>query len=102
MINLTQVLTLGAILFSIGVYGALTRRNAVGILISIEIMLNASNLNFIAFAHFIPQALLTGQIFAIFVIAVAAAEVTVGLALVLAVYRHMKTIDAQKINIMKG
>lgn len=100
--TLAHVVTLSAALFSIGVYGALTRRNAVGILISIEIMLNSANLNFIGFSYFAQRPILTGQMFAIFVIAVAAAEVTLGLAIVLAVYKNMKTVDMQKINIMKG
>lgn len=102
MTTLAQVITLSAILFSIGVYGALTRRNAVGILISVEIMLNSANLNFIGFSYFAERPLLTGQMFAIFVIAVAAAEITLGLALVLAVYKNIETIDIQKMNIMKG
>jgi len=92
---------LSAILFSIGLYGALTRRNAVIILMCIELMLNAVNITMVAFSRFIVPAMLTGQVFAIFVIIVAAAEVAVGLAIILAIYRGLETIDATKIDLMK-
>jgi NADH-quinone oxidoreductase subunit K len=92
---------LAAILFCIGIYGAITRRNAIGVLMSIELMFNAANINFIAFSKFITPTLLTGQVFAIFVIAIAAAEATVGLAIVILIYRHHKEINVDKINVMK-
>jgi NADH-quinone oxidoreductase subunit K len=101
MIPLSHYLILGAILFSLGVFGALTRRNAIAILMSVELMLNAVNLNFIAFARYQPQTLLQGQVFAIFVITVAAAEAAVGLAIVLGLYRNFKTVNVDEINLMK-
>jgi NADH:ubiquinone oxidoreductase subunit K len=94
-------LSLSAILFCIGIYGAITRRNAIGVLMAIELMFNAANINFIAFSKFITPTLLTGQVFAIFVIAIAAAEATVGLAIVILIYRHHKEINVDKINVMK-
>jgi NADH:ubiquinone oxidoreductase subunit K len=101
MIPLSHYLILGAIIFSLGVIGALTRRNAIAILMSIELMLNAVNLNFIALARYLPQTMLQGQVFAIFVIAVAAAEAAVGLAIVLGLYRNFKTVNVDEINLMK-
>ena len=100
--TLEHCLTLGAVLFCIGLLGALTRRNAVVVLFSIEIMLNAANLNFIAFWRFgeNPEAL-HGPLFTLFTIAVAAAEVAVGLALVIAVYRHFKTVDLEQLDTLK-
>jgi len=100
-LGLEHYLVLSAILFSIGLYGALTRRNAVIILMCIELMLNAVNITMVAFSRFIVPAMLTGQVFAIFVIIVAAAEVAVGLAIILAIYRGLETIDATKIDLMK-
>src|SRR5437660_2056216 len=98
MTPLSGYLILSAILFAIGLAGALTRRNSIMVLIGIELMLNAANLNFIAFWRFgpNPQAL-TGVMFVIFSIAVAAAEAAVGLALIIAIYRHYKTTDVDKI-----
>ena len=101
MLTLNHYLALSAILFCIGIYGVLTRRNAIGILMSIELLFNAANINFIAFSKFITPQALTGQIFAVFVIAIAAAEATVGLAIVILIYRHHKEINVDKINIMK-
>lgn len=100
-VPLTHFLILSAILFSIGIYGALTRRNAVGILMSIELILNAANINLVAFSRFISPAEGTGQIFAIFVMALAAASVAVGLAIVICIYRNHKTIIADKVDLMK-
>ncbi|MBA7614558.1 NADH-quinone oxidoreductase subunit K [subsurface metagenome] len=100
-LGLEHYLILSAILFSIGLYGALTKRNAVIILMCIELMLNAVNITMVAFSHYIVPLLLTGQIFAIFIIVVAAAEVAVGLAIILAIYRGFETIDATKIDLMK-
>jgi NADH:ubiquinone oxidoreductase subunit K len=103
MSSLQSYLLLSALLFSIGLAGALTRRNAILVLIGIELMLNAANLNFIAFWRFgpHPQAL-TGIMFAIFSIAVAAAEAAVGLAIILAAYRHSRTTDLDRMNHLKG
>ncbi len=101
MIGLTHYLVLSAVLFCIGLYGALTRRNAVIILMCIELMLNAVNISLIAFSSYIVPQLLTGQIFAIFVMVVAVAEVAVGLAIILAIFRHFKDIDIDNINLLK-
>lgn len=103
MNTLTGYLILSAFLFSIGLAGALMRRNAILVLIGIELMLNAANLNFIAFwrygAH--PEAL-TGILFVIFSIGVAAAEAAVGLALIISIYRHYKTTNVDEVNSLKG
>ncbi len=96
-----QFLGLAAVLFCIGIFGVLTRRNAIGILMSLELMFNGVNINLVAFNKFIAPAELTGQIFAIFVVVVAAAEAVVGLAIVLLLYRNWKNIDIGNINIMK-
>ena len=103
MTPLSAYLLLSASLFAIGLAGALTRRNAILVLIGIELMLNAANLNFIAFWRYSanPQPL-TGVIFVLFSIAVAAAEAAVGLALIIAIYRHYKTTDVNQISSMKG
>ncbi len=96
-------LILSALLFAIGLAGAVTRRNAILVLIGIELMLNAANLNFIAFWRYGPNpAALTGIVFVIFSIGVAAAESAVGLALVIAIYRHCKTANVDQIDSMKG
>jgi len=98
-----QYLALAAVLFSIGIFGVLTRRNAIGILMSLELMFNAVNINLVAFNKYILSSAdnLTGQIFALFVIVIAAAEAVVGLAIVLLIYRNWKGIEVDKINIMK-
>ncbi|SEF91158.1 NADH dehydrogenase subunit K [Bryocella elongata] len=103
MTPLNGYLLLAAFLFSIGLAGALTRRNAILVLAGIELMLNAANLNFIAFWRYgtHPEAL-TGTMFAIFSISIAAAEAAVGLGLILAVYRHFKTTDLDEIDSLKG
>jgi len=101
MIGLNHYLVLSAILFAIGLYGALAKRNAIVILMSIEIMLNAVNVALVAFSRFVTPAALTGQVFAVFVIVVAAAEAAVGLGILMAVYRHRQSIDSDKINLMK-
>ena len=103
MTPLTYYLLLSALLFAIGLAGALTRRSAILVLIGIELMLNAANLNFIAFWRYgpNPQAL-TGIIFVIFSIGVAAAEAAVGLALIISIYRHYRTINLNRIDSMKG
>ncbi len=103
MTPLSAYLLVSALLFSIGLAGALTRRNAILVLIGIELMLNAANLNFIAFWRFGPNPeAATGVMFAIFSIAIAAAEAAVGLALIIAIYRHFKTTDLDKLDSMKG
>jgi NADH:ubiquinone oxidoreductase subunit K len=94
-------LALAAILFAIGLFGVITRRNAIGILMSLELMFNAANINFVTFNKFIANAGMTGQIFALFIIVVAAAEATVGLAIVLLIYRNWRGIDADNVSIMK-
>ncbi len=101
-VPLTYFLVLGAAIFCIGLYGALVRRNAVGILMALELMLNAVNINLVAFSRASTPGLLSGQIFAIFVIAVAAAEAAVGLAIIIALYRSRKSINADEIDLMKG
>ena len=100
-IGLEHYLMLSAILFSIGLYGVLAKRNAIIILISIELMLNAVNIAMVAFSRYIVPLLLTGQVFAIFIIVVAAAEAAVGLAIIIAIYRNRETIDATQIDLMK-
>jgi NADH-quinone oxidoreductase subunit K len=103
MSPLSGYLILSALLFSIGLAGALTRRNAILVLIGIELMLNAANLNFIAFWRYGPNpSALTGVMFTIFSISVAAAEAAVGLSIILAVYRHSKTTNLDEMNSMKG
>jgi NADH:ubiquinone oxidoreductase subunit K len=100
---LAGCLLVSALLFAIGLAGALTRRSAILVLAGIELMLNAANLNFIAFWRYgAHPAELTGLIFVIFSIAVAAAEAAVGLALILAIYRHARTSDVSEITEMKG
>jgi len=100
-ISLAHYLALAAVLFGIGLFGVLTRRNAVGILMSIELMFNAVNINLVAFNRFVTPADFSGQIFSIFVIVVAAAEATVGLAIVLLIYRNFRDIFVDNINLMK-
>jgi NADH:ubiquinone oxidoreductase subunit K len=100
-ISLAHYLALAAVLFGIGLFGVLTRRNAVGILMSIELMFNAVNINLVAFNRYVTPADFTGQIFSIFVIVVAAAEATVGLAIVLLIYRNFRDIFVDNINLMK-
>lgn len=96
-----QYLALAAILFAIGIFGVLTRRNAVGILMSLELMFNAVNINLVTFNKYAAADGLTGQIFALFVIVIAAAEAVVGLAIVLLLYRNWRGIDVDHINVMK-
>lgn len=99
--GLEHYLIVAAVLFAIGLYGALTKRNAVIMLMCIELMLNAVNITMVAFSRYIVPSLLTGQVFAIFIMVVAAAEVAVGLAIILAIYRGMETIDTRDINLLK-
>ena len=100
-LGLEHYLILAAVLFTIGLYGVLTRRNVVIILMCLELMLNAVNITLVAFSRYVTPQLLTGQVFAIFVMVVAAAEVAVGLAIILAIYRSTETIDAEKFNLLK-
>ncbi|MDQ6661978.1 MAG: NADH-quinone oxidoreductase subunit NuoK [Chloroflexota bacterium] len=104
-LTLTHYLVLGAILFCIGLYGALTKHNAVAVLMGIEIMLNAVNITMVGFSFYnkVPPnaGLLTGQIFAIFIITVAAAEAAVALAMIIAIYRKRETVDVSDIDMMK-
>ena len=101
MIPLSWYLILAAGLFSIGLFGVLARRNAVAILLSVELMLNAVNINLVAFWRYGDVAQMAGQIFAIIVFAVAAAEVAVGLALVISVYRRRNTVVAEELDLLK-
>jgi NADH:ubiquinone oxidoreductase subunit K len=99
VIRLPIALFFSAVLFSAGVYGVLARRNAVLVLMSIELMLNAVNVNLVAFSQQLRN--LTGQVFALFVIAVAAAEVGIGLAIVILIYRNRETINVDEVNLLK-
>lgn len=107
MLTLNHFLILGAVLFAIGLYGAISKHNAVAVLMGIEIMLNAVNITLVGFSFFNqvktpPYAtLLTGQIFAIFIITVAAAEAAVALAMIIAIYRKRNTVDVGEIDMMK-
>jgi NADH-quinone oxidoreductase subunit K len=101
MIPLSWILILSAALFSIGLFGVLARRNAIAILLGVELMLNAVNINLVAFWRYLDPSQMTGQVFAIIVFAVAAAEVAVGLALVISVYRSRKTVVADELDMMK-
>jgi NADH:ubiquinone oxidoreductase subunit K len=98
-LRLPLLLFFAAVLFSCGVYGVLARRNAVLVLMSIELMLNAVNVNLVAFSAYLRQV--TGQIFALFVITVAAAEVGIGLAIVILIYRNRETINVDEVNLLK-
>lgn len=103
MISLTGCLIVSALLFAIGLAGALARRNAILVLVGIELMLNAANLNFIAFWRYGPSPeALTGMMFVIFSIGVAAAEAAVGLVLIISLYRHIKTTNMDEANSMSG
>ena len=106
--DLSKFLIIGALLFSIGVAGVLTRRNIIVIFMSIELILNAANLNFIAFSRYLQEQggagaanAVAGQVFTVFIIVVAAAEAAIGLGLVIALYRNRETIFADKIDLLK-
>jgi NADH-quinone oxidoreductase subunit K len=102
-VPLSWYLIVAAALFCIGLYGALSRRNAIGILMGVELMLNAVNVNLLAFWRYVEvkQGTVVGQVFAIIVITVAAAEAAVGLALIIAVYRNRRTVDVEDVDLMK-
>ena len=97
---LIAYLTLAALVFAIGLFGVLTRRNAVGILLGIELMLNAVNINLVAFARF--RADLAGLVFTLFTIAITVAEVAVGLAIVIVIFRVRRTIEADHLDLLRG
>jgi NADH-quinone oxidoreductase subunit K len=99
--SLLHWLTLSAMLFALGLYGLLTRRNAVGVLMSVEIMLNSAALNFVAFNRFVTPEAVDGQVQAIFIIAVAAAEVVVGMAIFVAVFKYRKSVDVTQMASMR-
>ncbi len=101
MIGLEAYLTVSALLFALGIVCIVTRRNAVAVLMGVELMLNSANLNFVAFARFSATPI-DGQMFAIFSIVIAAAEVAVALALVLNIYRHLDTIDVDEADTLRG
>ncbi len=94
-----EALALSAVLFTIGVVGVLTRRNAIIIFMCVELMLNAVNLSFVAFSRMYGA---TGQVFVVFVMTVAAAEAAVGLAIIISIFRHRQTVDLKNINLLKG
>jgi NAD(P)H-quinone oxidoreductase subunit 4L len=99
--TLYQYLTLASLVFCIGTFGVLTRRNAIGVLISLELMFNSVNLLLVAFTRFVSPQGLEGQIFAVFVIVIAAAEATVGMAIVLLLYRGFRGIQVDRVNFLK-
>jgi NADH:ubiquinone oxidoreductase subunit K len=101
MVPLNWYLIVGAILFCVGVFGVLARRNAVAILMGIELMLNAVNINLVAFWRYLEPTAATGQVFAAFVFIVAAAETAVGLALIISVYRNRETVDVENVDLLK-
>lgn len=101
MIPLSWYLILSALLFSVGLFGVLARRNAIAILLGIELMLNAVNINLASFWRYGDTTQMAGQVFAIIVFAVAAAEVAVGLALIISIYRRRKTVLAEEIDLMR-
>ena len=99
-VGLTHYLVIGAVLFSFGLYSVLTRRNAIAILMGVELILNGANINYVAFSHFSTGGL-DGQIYAIFVIMLAAAEAAIGLAIVLAIFQIFHTIDVGAVETLK-
>ena len=103
MVPLSWYLVLAAFVFSCGLYGALARRNAIAVLMSIELMLNGANINLIGFWRYSATVdSLDGQIFALFIIAIAAAEAAVGLALIISVYRNRKTVNLDELDLLQG
>lgn len=101
MVPLSWYLALAAALFCVGLYGVLARKNAVAILMSIELMLNAVNINLVAFWHYLTPQVPSGQMFTIIVLTVAAAEAAVGLALIISIYRRRQTVVAEEIDLLK-
>ncbi len=100
-VGLNHYLVVSTLLFGLGLYGVLTRRNAVAILMGIELMLNATNINLVAFNRYVAPGAVGGQVFALVIITLAACEAAVGLALVMAAYRNLETIHVDEINVMK-
>lgn len=100
-VGLVHYLTVGAVLFGLGLLTVMTRKNAVGILLGVELILNAAALNFIAFEHFVVGGV-GGQIFTVFIIVLAASEAAIALAIVLTVYRNVRSINADKLTSLKG
>ena len=100
MIGLHAYLLLAAAVFATGLFGVVTRRNAVGILLGVELMLNAVNINFVAFARY--NAAVAGLVFALFTIAITVAEVAVGLAIVIAIFRVRRTVEADRLDLLRG
>lgn len=101
MIGLPHYIFLGSFLFCIGLYGVLTRSGAIAVLMSVELMLNAVNINFVAANRFIAAETAVGQMFSVFIIVVAAAEVAVGLALIISIYRQRKSVELNNFNLLK-
>lgn len=101
-VGLMSFLALSAVLFSLGLYGALSRKSAVMVLMSLELMANAVNINLVAFSRFMAPAEMTGQFFAVFSMVVSAAEIGLGLALVIALYRQRKTVEVDSMQELKG
>ncbi len=101
-VTLTHYLVLGAVLFCLGVYGTITRKNAIGILMALELVFNAVNINFVAAGRWQPAGGTQGQLFALFVIAAAAAESVLGLAIILAIYRRRLVVNADQMDLMKN
>lgn len=102
MAPLAWYLVVSALLFGAGLYTVLARRNVVGVLMGVELMLNAANLNLVAFARYLPLEAVTAQAFALFVIAVAAAEAALGLGLIIAVYRTRRTVNPEDLRTLRG
>src|SRR5207248_6294458 len=100
--SLTNFLIVGALLFGIGAYGVITRRNAIAVLMGVELMLNAANLNFLAFWRYLAPASMEAQVFVLVGITVAAAEAAVGLAVILNIYRRFGTIEVEQVSELKG
>lgn len=99
--TIIQFVIVGAALFSLGLYGVLTRKNAVLVLASVELMLAAVNINFVAFDRFVEDPINAGQMFALFIIAIAAAEVGIGIAIVLMIYRNRRSANVDELNLMR-
>ena len=99
--GLHHYLILGALLFCLGIFAVLTRRNGIAVLMGIELILNAANINFVAFSYYVTRAL-GGQVFVVFVILLAAIEAAVALAIVFAIYRHFHSVEVPGVNLMKG
>jgi NADH-quinone oxidoreductase subunit K len=102
MDNLSTYLIISAILFSLGIYGVMTRRNAVAMLMGIELILNSANLNFVAFNRFSGMEKLEGQVFSVFVIVLAAAEAAIALAIIINLYKNLNTVDVDEADSLKG